>query len=154
MHKHTRLQEQVTKLIREVLFHAWRQYATNPLVRLNRKNRPAATSAWVQRMMAPKNKTARGAEDGDRGGGSGGRDDAPAPLESTLEKEVGVVGRQLRPYVVFVVVAVVVASHVSSLVQTIHGGPWSQKQGTLGATEESENKGTLHTHPATLCDGP
>eukprot|EP00903_Cladosiphon_okamuranus_P016535 g15254.t1 len=52
-----------------------------------RKDRPAARSAWVQRMMAPKNKTARGAEDEDKGGGSGGREDAPGSLESTLEKE-------------------------------------------------------------------
>lgn len=83
-----RPQEQVTKLIREVLFRAWRQYATNPLVRLERKKRPASKSAWVRRMMAPKNTTARGAEGGDRGWDSRGRRDSPGPLGSTLEKEV------------------------------------------------------------------
>lgn len=79
-------QEQVTKLISEVLFHAWRQYATkNPLVRLERKNRPASRSAWVQRMMAPKSKAARGTEDE---GGDGSRGGAAGPLQPTLEKEV------------------------------------------------------------------
>lgn len=81
-------QAQVTKLIREVLFHAWRRHATNPLVRLKRKNRPDAASAWVQRMMAPKSKTTRGAEDGDSGGGIEGKGGAPGPLESTLANGV------------------------------------------------------------------
>ena len=78
----------MTKLIREVLFRAWRKYATNPLVRLERKKRPASKSAWVRRMMAPKNTTARGAEGEDRGWDNRGRRDSPGSLGSTLEKEV------------------------------------------------------------------
>ncbi|CAM9409911.1 unnamed protein product [Scytosiphon promiscuus] len=46
--------EQLTKLICEVLFHAWRQHATNPVVREMRKSHPASRVAWVQRMVAPK----------------------------------------------------------------------------------------------------
>ncbi|CAM9438687.1 unnamed protein product, partial [Ectocarpus sp. 4 AP-2014] len=52
--------EQVTKLICGTLFHAWRQHVINPPVREMRKKRPESKSAWVQRMMAPKTKGARG----------------------------------------------------------------------------------------------
>lgn len=83
-------QEQVTKLICGILFHAWRQHVINPLVREKRKNRPESKSAWVQRMMAPKTKAARGG-----GNGEGGRLDETSGVEddcnvaSTSEQEVG-----------------------------------------------------------------
>lgn len=83
-------QEQVTKLICGILFHAWRQHVINPLVRERRNIRPESKSAWVQRMMAPKTRTARG---GGNGEGSrldkisGGEEDCN--VASNSEKEVG-----------------------------------------------------------------
>ncbi|CAM9571610.1 unnamed protein product [Ectocarpus sp. 6 AP-2014] len=85
--------EQVTKLVCGILFHAWRQHVINPLVRERRKNRPESKSAWVQRMMAPKTKAARGG--GNSGGGrldetSGGEADCNVASNSEQEVIVGV----------------------------------------------------------------
>ncbi|CAM9236307.1 unnamed protein product, partial [Hapterophycus canaliculatus] len=76
--------EQLTKLICEVLFHAWRQHATDPVVREMRNNRPASRLAWVKRMVAPKKRRLRPGVGGDS---VKGRSDGPG---SNSQQEIDV----------------------------------------------------------------